>query len=144
MKATIKKVVECYKLLGEAKVTKLEDGEVVNVVKARKAMRPIADEYESFLKDVQEKFKPENWDEVQSKVQKWQQEGEKTTLTEAERAEVNKALMDYSKKVDSAIKEELSKEVELNIEKLKEDSATKMLVENGWEVGKLDLIEILL
>ena len=144
MKATIKKVVECYKLLGEAKVTKLEDGEVVNVVKARKAMRPIADEYESFLKDVQEKFKPENWDEVQSKVQKWQQEGEKTTLTEAERVEVNKALVDYSKKVDSAIKEELSKEVELNIEKLKEDSATKMLVENGWEVGKLDLIEILL
>lgn len=144
MKATIKQVVEAYKLLGEAKVTKLEDGEVVKVVKARKAMRPIADEYESFLKDVQEKFKSENWDDVQKKVQQWQQEGEKTTLTEAERIEVNKALVDYSKKVDSAIKDELAKEVELNVEKLKEDSATKMLVENSWEVGKLDLIEILL
>ena len=42
------------------------------------------------------------------------------------------------------MKDELDKEVELNIETLKEDSATKMLVENGWEIGKLDLIEILL
>lgn len=144
MKYTVKQIVEAYKLLGEAKVTKLEDGEVVKVVKARKAMRPIADDYESFLKDVQEKFKPEHWDEIQKKVQQWQQEGEKTTLTEAERIEINKVLVEYSKKVDSAIKEELAKEVEVNIEKLKEDSATKMLVENGWEVGKLDLIEILL
>lgn len=144
MKATIKQVVEAYKVLGEAKVTKLEESEVIKVVKARKAMRPIADEYEAFLKDCQDKFKPENWDKIQGNLQKWQQEGEKTTLTEEERIEVNKAIIGYQVKIDKAVKDELEKEVEVNIEVLKEDSATKLLVENGWELKKLDEIEILL
>lgn len=140
----LKQIVAAYKVLGEAKVTKLDEKEVIKVVKARKAMRPHADEYEAFLKDVQEKFKPENWDDVQSKVQKWQQEGESTTLTEAERTQVNKVLIEYQKKVETAVKEELEKELELSIDKLSEESATKLLVENGWELKKLDEIEVVL
>lgn len=144
MKAKIKQVIEAYKILGEAKVTKLEESEVIKVVKARKAMRPIADEFEAFLKDCQDKFKPENWDAIQADLQQWQKEGEKTTLSEERRIEINKAIIGYQGSIDKAMKDELDKEVELNIETLKEDSATKMLVENGWEIGKLDLIEILL
>lgn len=144
MKAKIKQIIEAYKLLGEAKVTKLEESEVIKVVKARKAMRPIADEFEAFLKDCQDKFKPEKWDAIQSDLQQWQKEGEKTTLSEERRIEINKAIIGYQGSIDKAMKDELDKEVELNIETLKEDSATKMLVENGWEIGKLDLIEILL
>lgn len=140
----LKQILVAYKVLGEAKVQKLDEKEVIKVVKARKAMRPHADEYEAFLKDVQEKFKPENWDEVQTKVQKWQQEGENTTLSETERAEINKALIDYQKKVETTVKEELEKEVELSIDKLSEESATKLLVENGWELKKLDEIEVVL
>lgn len=144
MKASIKNIVSAYKTLGDAKVTKLEESEVIKVVKARKAMRPIADDFDAFLKDCQEKFKPENWDEVQEKVAQWQKEGENTTLTEAERVELNKAVIGYQKKVDGAVKDELAREVELNIESLKEESATKLLVENGWELKKLDEIEVIL
>ena len=144
MKVTVKQVVECYKALGEAKVTKLEESEVIKVVKARKAIRPIADDYEAFLKDCQEKFKPENWDEIQTKLQQWQKEGENTTLTEAERIEINKVLINYQSNINAAIEEELSKEVEVSIEKLKEDSDTKLVIENGWELKKLDEIEIIL
>lgn len=144
MKATIKQITSAYKVLGEAKVTKLEESEVIKVVKARKAMRPIADDFDAFLKDCQEKFKPENWDEVQEKLGKWQQEGESTTLTEAERIEVNKVVIGYQKSIDAAIKDELAREVEISVETLKEDSATKLLVENGWELKKLDEIEIVL
>lgn len=144
MKATIKQVVECYKTLGDAKVTKLEESEVVKVVKNRKAMRKYSDEYDAFLKDVQEKMKPEHWDDVQQKVQQWQQEGENTTLTELERKGINTALVEYTRKVDSAISEELKREVEIDIEALKSESATKLLTENGWEVKKLDEIEIVL
>lgn len=71
MKAKIKQVIEAYKILGEAKVTKLEESEVIKVVKARKAMRPIADEFEAFLKDCQDKFKPEEWDAIQADLQQW-------------------------------------------------------------------------
>ena len=144
MKASIKNIVSAYKVLGEAKVTKLEEGEVIKVVKARKAMRPIADDFDAFFKDCQEKFKPENWDEVQEKVAQWQKEGENTTLTEAERVELNKAIIGYQQKVDGAVKDELAREVEVSVESLKEESATKMLVENGWELKKLDEIEVIL
>lgn len=144
MKVTVKEVVSCYKALGEAKVTKLEESEVIKIVKARKAMRQIADDYEAFLKDIQEKFKPENWDEIQKKIQQWQQEGEKTTLTDSEKIEINKTLIDYQSKVEKAVKEELSKEIELNIDKLKDGSDTKLLVENNWELNKLNDIEIIL
>lgn len=143
MKANIQKIVSAYKVLGEAKVTKLEESEVVKVVKVRKAMRPIADDFDAFLKDCQEKFKPENWDEVQEKVQQWQKEGDNTTLTEAERIDINKALVEYQRKIDAAMKDELAREVEVSVETLKEESATKMLVENGWELKKLDEIEII-
>ena len=144
MKAKIKQVIEAYKVLGEAKVTKLEESEVIKVVKARKAMRPIADEFEAFLKDCQDKFKPEEWDEIQKKIQQWQQEGEKTTLTDSEKIEINKALIDYQNKIEKAVKDELSKEIELNIDKLNDGSDTKLLVENSWELNKLNDIEIIL
>lgn len=139
----LKEIVSAYKLLGEAKVTKLDEAEVVKIVKIRKEMRSYADAYEEFLKDVQEKFKPENWDDVQAKLQKWQQEGEKTTLTESERIEVNKAFINYQKKIELAVKEELEKEIHISIEKLKEDSLTKMMIENAWEVKKLDDLYVL-
>ena len=143
MKASVKIIVSAYNVLGEANVSKLEESEVIKVVKARKAMRPIADEYDAFLKDCQEKFKPEDWDEIQNKLQQWQQEGENTTLTETERIELNKAVIGYQKKIDSALKDELKREVELNIEPLKEESATKLLIENGWELKKLDEVEVM-
>lgn len=140
----LKQIIAAYKALGEAKATSLEMKEIIKIVKARKAMRPYAEEFESFLKDVQEKFKPENWDEVQVKVQQWQQEGDKTTLPQSERTSINKVLMDYQKKIDSAVREELEREIEIIVEALTEDSATKILVENGWEMRKLEEIEIIL
>lgn len=144
MKTKVKNIVEAYKVLGEAKVTKLEESEVIKVVKARKAMRPIADDFEAFLKDVQEKFKPENWESIQEKVAQWQKEGENTTLTEEERIEINKALASYQNSINKAVNDELEREVEIEIESLKEESAIKLLTENGWELKKLEEIEVVL
>lgn len=144
MKTTLRKVVEAYRALGDAKVTKLDNGEVLKVVKGRKVMRAVAEDYEAFLKDVTEKMKPEGWDELVADARKWEQEGEKTTIGEARRKEVNRALVDYQMKVDAAVKGELEREVEVDIEKLTEDSLTKILVENGWEVKKLDELEVMM
>lgn len=143
MKTSIKNIVSAYKVLGDAKVTKLEEGEVIKVLKARKAMRPIADDFDAFLKDCQEKFKPENWDEVQEKVAQWQKEGENTTLTEAERMELNKAVIGYQQKVDDAVKDELAKDIEVKFEKLGEESVAALIQENGFKVREIDLLGIM-
>lgn len=140
----LSQIVSAYKTLGDTKVSKLEETEIIKIVKARKEMRKYVEEYEAFLKDCQDKFKPENWNTVLEKVQKWQQEGDNTTLTESERVEINKALVTYQRRIDTAIKEELEKEINITIDKLKEDSLTKLLIENNWEMSKLDEIEILL
>lgn len=140
----VKEIVSAYKTLGEAKVSNLEESEIRKVVNNRKAMRAIAEEFEAFLKDCQEKFKPENWDEIQEKIQQWQQEGEKTTLTEEERTAINRIVMEYQVKITKAIKEEEDKVVDINIEKLSEESITKLLKHNDWQTGKLDEISILL
>lgn len=144
IKVTIKQIVDCYKALNKTKANKLEESEKIKILNARKAMRPIYESFEAFLKDTQEMFKPEDWEEIQKKVQQWGQEGENTTLTASEKNLLNEALIKYEKSVSSAIEEELTKEVELDIEKLKENSDIKLMSENDWDFGRLSLIEIIL
>ncbi len=131
----LEKIVTAYKALGEAKVTKLDEGEVIKIVKARKAMRPYAEEYDAFLKDAQEKLKGEGFDELQAKVQKWAE------LTDEEKLAVNKELNEYQRKIDKTVKEELEREVDIEPEKLEDGSLTKLVQENGWEMKKLDELE---
>lgn len=139
----VKNIVEAYKLLGNAKTTNLEDADKGKILKARKAMRPIADEFEAFLKDAQEMFKPEGWEETQKKLSQWQQEGEKTTLSEEERIAINKALIGYQSAIDKAVKAELDKEVEIEIEKLSEGADIKLMSANDWTPNQLDLIDVM-
>ena len=134
----LKSIIAAYKALGEAKVTKLEASEVLKIVKARKAMRPYVEDYDAFLKDCQEKFQPKNFEEIQEKVQKWD------SITDEEKKNVNKVLVEYNNSINSAILEEIEKDIEVNVEKLSEDSLTKMLQENGWELKKLDELEVLI
>lgn len=134
----LKSIIAAYKALGEAKVTKLEASEVLKIVKARKAMRPHAEDYDAFLKDCQEKFQPKNFEEIQEKVQKWD------SITDEEKKNVNKVLVEYNNSINSAILEEIEKDIEVNVEKLSEDSLTKMLQENGWELKTLDELEVLI
>ena len=123
-------------MLGEAKVTKLDFTEALKIIKARKAMRPFAEEYDAFLKDCQEKFKPENWDEVQAKAQKWD------SLTDDEKKDLNIVLIEYNNKINDAVLGELEKEVEVTVEKLNEDTLTNLLQENGWKTKELDNLDV--
>ena len=110
MKTNIKKVVACYKALGEADVNTLDENEAIKVIDARKVMRPIADAYDAYLKDVQEKFKPEDWDKIQEDFQKWQQEGDSVSLSDERKKEINQKMVDYGKKIDAALKKELEQD----------------------------------
>lgn len=139
----VKSIVEAYKMLGNSKSTNLDDSDKGKILKARKVMRPIADEFEAFLKDAQEMFKPEGWEETQKKLAQWQQEGEKTTLSEEERIAINKALIGYQSAIDKAVKAELDKEVEIEIEKLSEGADIKLMSANDWVPNQLDLIEMM-
>ena len=139
----LKQILAAYSRIENATATKLKEDDVIKLLKARKAMRPYVNEYKDFLKDAQDKFKPENWAEIERKIEQWRQEGDRTTLTEEERIEINKVGSEYDKKVQSAVKDELEKEIEIEFEKLSENADTKLMIENRWTPAQLEEIEIL-
>lgn len=134
----IKEAVNLYKALGEAKVSNLDESEIVKIVKARKVLRSIVEDYEAFFNDAKEKFKPNNFDDVQSKIQDW------NNLTEEEKIEINKAIRTYDNNINLAVKEESERIVDVIVEKLSEESVTKLLKQNDWQLSKLDELQPML
>lgn len=108
-------MVNVYGVLGEAKMSTLKVEEVLKAVKARKAMRPHVEEWNAFFKDIQEK------------AQSWE------TMTDEQRAEINKA-----------VNEESQREVEVSFEKFTEESIANLIQENGFKVREIDLLDIMM
>lgn len=134
-------IVSVYKTLSESKLTKLETSDKAKVLKAMRAMKPVADEWESFIKTVDEKIQKENHQEIIEKVAQWQKEGENTTLSEGERIEINKYLIEYQREKDTCINDELEKKVNLEFAKISESAFEKLVDSNDWEVKKMMEVE---
>lgn len=136
MKTTVDKIVKAYAKLGDAKVTTLEDKEVMKVIKMRKAMRPVSEDFNAFLEDVKTKFKPEGFEETVRKAQEgWDK------MTDAEKKAANELVTGYNRKVEVAVKEESEKEVEIEFEALSEDSLTKLMKENSLTVAEMEMLD---
>lgn len=137
MELKTSEIVGVYKLLGEAKLTKMESSDKFKVIKMMRAMRSTAEEWDAFLKNIDEKLKKENHDEIIEKARKWQQEGENTTLTNEEKVEINTYLINFEKEKQECFGDELKKVVTLDFEKLNESAFEKLIDSNDWEVNKI-------
>lgn len=137
MKTTVDKIVKAYAKLGDVKVTTLEDKEVMKVIRMRKAMRPVSEDFNAFLEDVKAKFKPEGFEETVRKAQEgWDK------MTDAEKKAANELVTGYNRKVEVAVKEESEKEVEIEFEPLSEDSLTKLMKENSLTVAEMEMLDL--
>lgn len=134
----LKEIVSTYKLLGEAKVMNLSEEEVLTIVIARKKMRILAMEYDEYLKDVQDKFRPDNFDELVIKAQSWDE------LSKEEQQSISNQLKAYEKKVNNVVKDELNKIVEIDIQPLSEECLAKLIKMNGWSINKIDELSAVL
>lgn len=145
MKTTLEKMWIAYTALGKAKVSRLEESEVIKVLRARKAMRPYVEELRAFEEDVEAKLKPDGFDETANiyngALAKFK--ANKDYVATKEEDESLKAVTEFFRKKERAMQEEFSKEVELNLEFLSVESEAKLLAENGWEPEKLDEILII-
>lgn len=134
----IKEIVKAYKTLGEANISMLEESEIIKIISARSDMRQHVEKYDAYMQDVKDKFKPEGYDQVLIKAQKWHD------LSDDEKIEINKIVKEYETRVNNAMAELNNKEVDINIEKLEKGSAVKILKYNNWLPNKLDEIAIML
>lgn len=141
MKLKIEKIVSVYTILKDAKLTKMESADKFKVIKAIRPMQPIAEEWNNFISNVDKKLQKENHDEIIEKAQKWQREGEETTLSQEEKIEVNKYLLEYQKEKEACINDELEKEEELSFDKINDSAFEKLIDSNDWKVTEILLLE---
>lgn len=128
-------IVSAYRVINVAKLSKMEDADKYKVIKAIREMKPIAEQFDSFVSDARERLKPEDFDEMQKKAVKWQEEGENTTLTMEERIELNHHFEEYNEKVQECVREESEKEIELKFARLSEEAFCKLMGSNpDWDV----------
>lgn len=104
-------IVNVYNVLGEATMKSAEVEEVLKVIEAREVMRPHVESWNAFFKDLQEK------------AQAWE------SMNEEQRAELDKAA-----------NLKLSKEIEIEFEKLSKKTIAVMIQENGFKVREIDLL----
>lgn len=138
MKTSI--IIEVYKALKEAKLTKMESKEKFAVIRIMRAVKPVAEEWDAFLSTVDEKLRGEGHEEMVAKIQQWQKEGEQTTLTEEERREVNAYIMRYNREREELLHSELAKEVEVKFEPLTDEAFERFIGSNDMTVEVLGLL----
>lgn len=140
MKKTTKEIVEVYSILKDAKITKMDDADKFKVIKSLRPLKKISEDFEDFRTDALEKLKGDNHNEMTERARKWQQDGDKTTLTDKERIEVNTYFTEYNDKVTKCLTEELEKEHDLDDVNLTEDAFGKLIASNDWTLGQIEII----
>lgn len=143
MKKTIKTstIIAVYNAINVAKLTKLSDTDKFKVIRMARAMKEVANGFNDFTKEAQEKLKDEQFDGMVEKAQQWQKDGEKTLLTESERIAINRYFADYNRKVEECVKVEAEKEIELEFELLGEDGFLQLAASNDWTCGQIMELE---
>ena len=99
--------VAVYNAIKGLRIMKLEKGDMFAVLRTANALKPVAAAFEDFVKDAQERLKPEGFDSVVEKSQRFD------SLTEDEKREVNRVAQAYQKDVDECVREELERDREV-------------------------------
>lgn len=130
-KNTTDQIVTAFRLINKAKLSKMEDAEKFAFIKSVREMKKVNADFEDFLRLTQEKLRPDNFEEISSKMQSG------TELSASETAIVDK----YNRDVSECIKEELDKEIELTYERMSEDAFGRFVASNDFSVSEIIAIE---
>lgn len=149
-KVTIKadKIVAAYQILstpanpqaGKAgfKLSALETKDMYIVIRAIGALEPEAQAFEQFRKGASERLIPENWNETMEKYNKFNE------LSEEEKTEVNKAVINYDNKVNECVMTELDKDKEIDAyEHLSEEAFGLLVKSNGHILNDIPSLRLL-
>lgn len=126
MKTTSEKAIITYRILNNAKMGKMEDEAKFTLIKILKELKPIAQGYDDFLKDVAEKLRPDGFDKIQAKIQA------KEKLEIDEQRKVEK----FNNDVENCLKDELQKECEFSFPQLDENGFKGLLASNDFSTAE--------
>lgn len=139
-----KQIVAAYGILSGSKLTKMSGDGKIKVVKIIKAMKPVTSEFEDFRKDAIDRLKPEGYEDMAKKAEQWQKEGDSTTLTATEKAELNQFFGDFQRDVEKCLADEAEKEHETAFSKLTDAEFSSLCEGNDWTAGQmLELMDLI-
>jgi len=149
MKLTTKKAIEAFKMLDSAKYQKLSDDDKVKVWKITRALKPIALEYSDEVQDARERLVPsEDYKENLQKAQRYEQmkkEGkDNLPMSDEEYLEFLKVFKEYMVLLDKALKEELDKEIDIDVPTISEDAFGKLMASNDWSFGQVEALDFII
>lgn len=134
MKLTQLQINNAYVALGNINLNDVCTKDIAKIMRARKAMRSLYDDYVAFDEDVR-KAQP-NYDvlvELESKVR-----------TDKEDIRYNELKGSFLQGLFEAIKPELDKEFDLDIEPISEEALAKIISNNGLKLDDLDVIQCII
>lgn len=140
IKQPLQTIVEGTRMLDKCTLKGVDSKERHTILRAMRIFKPIAEDFEGFIKTCQEKLKDEDVQKVEEKAKNW------ANLSEEERVQVNNIWNGYQKSIEDCVGEELRKEIELTpYDRLTEDGFNQLLDANqDWTVNQILVIESLL
>lgn len=130
LKKTTNDIVTAFRLINDAKLTKMEPSERFALISITRQLKKVAVDFDDFFKDVREKMKPEGIDAIAEKIQR------RVELTPEEAAIWNK----YNNDINNSLKGEFEKEIELDFEPLGKESFERFIESNDFNVSDILVI----
>lgn len=100
--------VSVYNVLKGLKISKLKKEDQFTVLRAARALKHIATGFEDFVKDAQERLKPDGFDKMEKKRELF------AALPDSEKMELNRFYLSYQKDVDDCVRPELESDKEVD------------------------------
>lgn len=127
MKISIEKAVVAFKSLIKSRLGKMKREDKSAIIKTMQALRHVAEYYDGFLKDATEKLEPDGYLTIREKIDKG------VSLSEEEEA----IAIGYNQDLSSIIREELNKEIEIEISSISSESLETLADINDLEVAEI-------
>lgn len=124
-------VAGLYALLKDAKYSRMERKAKMAFIRILCEITSIAENFQKKIQTIQDKLKPENFDELNEKRSNF------ASLTSEQQVELDDAFNKYYKEVDEAIKPFGEEIVELKSEKLSEEQFEGFVDTNDYTAGQI-------
>ena len=137
-KTKAENVAQVYNILNAAKYSKLNDDERIALWKITRSMKPVALKLKDDIQDAAQHMKPsDDFDQRLALARQYEQaqrDGKEfDKLSKEDYDAFIREWKDYSKLVDTAVKEFADEEVEIDIEPITEETLSRLMASNdSW------------
>ena len=141
-KTKAENVAQVYDILNAAKYSKLNDDERIALWKITRAMKPIALKLKDDIQDAAQHMKPsDDFDRRLTMARQYEQaqrDGKEfDKLSKEDYDAFIQEWREYSKLVDTVVKEFADEEVEIDITPITEETLSRLMASNpDWNMGK--------